>query len=176
MPNSEMVTTNLYGMYRDVLRDAQGRLIWDRGWQRNTIVTDCRRLLASLVRQEPEAAGIQGLQFGEGLSSWDETGPPPANSSQWKLEKLVHTLDWDVLEFKYLDRNGDPDPSTDPTNRLQIKAELGENVPSDKAITLREFGLVGKLGDQALLMNYVTHLAIVKDPSSTLQRTIWLVF
>ena len=26
------------------------------------------------------------------------------------------------------------------------------------------------------LINYVTHPAIVKDPTSTLERTIWLVF
>jgi hypothetical protein len=42
--------------------------------------------------------------------------------------------------------------------------------------TLREFGLVGKLGGSTVLINEVRHAAIVKDPESTLVRTIQLVF
>jgi hypothetical protein len=68
-----------------------------------------------------------------------------------------------------------------PTNRLQIKATLGPNLPrwpdANHAIAnLREFGLVGQISGANTLINYVTHPVIIKDPSSTLTRSIWLVF
>jgi hypothetical protein len=68
-----------------------------------------------------------------------------------------------------------------PTNRLQIVAKLSAGVPNwpdanHATSTLREFGLVGQLNGATVLINYVTHPAIVKDPTSTLERTIWLVF
>ena len=42
--------------------------------------------------------------------------------------------------------------------------------------SLGEFGLVGQLNGVETLINYVTHPVIVKDPLSTLTRTVWLVF
>src|SRR4051812_25613282 len=71
------VTPSLHGQYRDVLRGAQGQIIWDRGWSKNVIVDDCRRLLAELIRGTPGALGIQGLQVGAGLAAWDVNMPPP---------------------------------------------------------------------------------------------------
>jgi len=41
---------------------------------------------------------------------------------------------------------------------------------------LREFGLIASLDGVPVLINYRTHPAIAKDPVSTLERTIWLVF
>jgi hypothetical protein len=70
MPNAENVTVNLHGMYRDVLRDARRRIMWESGWHKNAIVTDCRRLLAGFMRGAPTGAlGIQGLQVGAGLAA-----------------------------------------------------------------------------------------------------------
>jgi hypothetical protein len=48
--------------------------------------------------------------------------------------------------------------------------------PYHSAPTLREFGLVATLNGSEVLLNYRTHPAIAKDPVSTLDRTIWLVF
>jgi hypothetical protein len=42
--------------------------------------------------------------------------------------------------------------------------------------TLREFGLVGQIDGVKALLNEVRHVAIPKDPTSTLVRTIQLVF
>ena len=71
--------------------------------------------------------------------------------------------------------------SATPTNRLQIKATLGPNVPTwpdagHSTSSLREFGLVGKIDGADVLINYVRHPVITKDPASSLERTIWLVF
>jgi hypothetical protein len=174
---------NLQGMYRDVLRDTAGRVTWDRGWQMNAIVTDCRRLLAGFMRGAPPGTlGIQGLQVGTGLAAWDQPpGPPPPTAGQAALvDPHPFTVPVANLQIDFLDLTTDS-VSAAPTNRLQIVASLGPGVPSwpdsDHATsTLREFGLVGQLNGATVLINYVTHPAIVKDPTSTLERTIWLVF
>lgn len=184
MPGFEIVTGELSGVYRDVLRNAHGRVIWDRGWRTNTIVADCRRLLAGFMRGDPTSAvGIQELQVGAGRAEWDQN-PPLPNEMQGSLVDLApYHVPLNSLKIDYLDGGN---PSSNPTRRLQIVATLGPKVPEwpepgnglpiHPTATLREFGLVGQLDGAPVLINYVTHVAIVKDPFSTLERTIWLVF
>ena len=83
-----------------------------------------------------------------------------------------------AMQFTYL--NGST-PSATPTSRLQIVVTLGAHMPSwpdahHASGNLREFGLVASLNGANVLINYVTHPVIVKDPASTLTRTIWLTF
>ncbi len=33
MKNSETPAADLHGMYRDILYDGSGRVVWDRGWK-----------------------------------------------------------------------------------------------------------------------------------------------
>jgi hypothetical protein len=156
-------------------------VIWDGGWHKNTIVGDFRRLLSAFVRGAPVTSlGIQGLQVGAGLASWDAPpGAPPPNPAVTTLvDPSPFTLPRASLQFDFLVGGV---VSGTPTNRLQIKASLGPGVPAwpDAAHptgTLREFGLVGQLEGNPILLNYVIHPAIPKDPASTLERTIWLVF
>jgi len=183
MLNTDVVTANVQGMYRDVLRDAGGRVRWDGGWHKNAIVTNCRRLLASFMRGAPTGTlGIRGLQVGAGLAAWDQPpGPPPPTAGQVALVDLQpFTVSVNNLQIDFLALTSDS-VSNDPTNRLQIVATLGPGVPSwpdanHATSTLREFGLVGELNGATVLINYVTHPAIVKDLTSRLERTIWLVF
>jgi hypothetical protein len=168
----------LKGRYRDVVRAPGGEVLTDSGWSDNAIVLDCRRLLASLMAGAP-AAGIQGILIGAGLPAWDVNGPPAATPGQIALVDpspfLVPVAD---LQIDFLD-NGNV--TATPTNRLQIVASLGPGEPpwpdgSHIASSLREFGLVGQLDGNPALINYVTHPVINKDPTSTLERTLWLVF
>jgi len=168
----------LKGRYRDVLHDADGRVVHDAGWRDNAIVVDCRRLLASFVAGAP-ALGIQGILIGAGLSAWDAGGPPAAGAGQTALVDpspfLVPAAD---LQIDFLDDVG---VTATPTNRLQIVASLGPGEPpwpdaGHVAASLREFGLVGQIGGSPTLINYVTHPVINKDPTSTLERTLWLNF
>jgi hypothetical protein len=177
----ERPLSSLYGMYRDVLRDRNGRVIWDSGWTKNAIVEDCRRLLSAFMRGAPiGSAGIQGLQVGAGSAAWDlAPSPPPPSPSQTALVDpnpfLMPRID---LQFDFL---SGPVVSAAPTNRLQIGATFGPGVPpwpdgTHSSATLREFGLVADLDGSPVLINYRTHPAIPKDPASTLERTIWLTF
>ena len=175
----ETVTRGLYGMFRDVLRDTTGRVTWDGGWRKNLIVTDCRRLLAGFMRGAPTGTlAIQGLQIGAGLAAWDISMPPPTPAQTALVDPFPFTEVRANLTFDYLTGAV---VSPTPTNRLQIFASLGPGKPpwpdaNHGSLTLREFGLAAQLDGVTTLINYVRHPAIVKDPTSTLDRTIWLVF
>jgi len=180
MRGTESVASELKGLYRDVLRDARGGVVRDSGWHPNVIVADCRRLLAAFLHGSPATAlGIQGLQVGAGLPAWDLTGTPAPDPSQTVLvDPQPFTVPLASLKMDFLQG---ATVTTTPTNRLQIVATLGPNMPpwpdaTHSSSTLREFGLVGQLNGQPVLLNCVRHPAITKDPFSSLDRTIWLVF
>jgi hypothetical protein len=167
-------------MFRDVLRDASGRVLADRGWKKNAIVTNCHVVLASFIRGAPATTGIAGLSVGAGLAAWDlPPGPPDPSPTQAALvDPNPFLVPPASLKIDFL--NGGVVTAT-PTGKLQIVATLGPGVPTwpdanHATITLREFGLVATLSGAHVLLNYRTHPAIVKDPTSTLTRTIWLVF
>lgn len=167
------------GQYRDIVFDPAGRVVLDRGWRPNAIVGGCRMLLAAMMRGSPPASGLIGLQVGAGQSAWDSTGPPQATSAQTALvDPNPFTVGPAALRLDFLAGGA---VSAAPTNRLEIQATLGPNLPAwpdpnHPSANLREFGLVATLGGATVLINYVTHLVIAKDPASTLQRTIWLTF
>jgi len=175
----EHVAAEIHGVYRDVLTARDGSFVWDRGWRRNTIVQDCHRLLAGFALGGTVSLGIQGLRVGQGSDAWDQTSPPVPNPAQVALvDPNPFLVPRASLQIDFLD--GATVTAT-PTPRLQIKATLGPNMPSwpdanHASGNLREFGLVGQLNGKETLINYVTHPVIVKDPASTLTRTIWLVF
>jgi hypothetical protein len=176
---TEDATGALHGMYHDVLRGPRGRVRWDRGWTHNTIVVDCRRLLAAFMAGPAFSLGIQGLSVGQGIDAWDASAPPPPSASQTALvDPNPFLVPRAALQIDFL--TGSTITAT-PTNRLQIVATLGPNLPTwpdanHVSGNLREFGLIGRLNGASTLINYVTHPVIVKDPTSTLTRTIVLVF
>ncbi|MEU4520011.1 hypothetical protein AB0F52_15110 [Amycolatopsis sp. NPDC024027] len=169
----------LRGRYRDIVLDAAGRVVLDRGWRSNAIAASCRALLAAMLRGSPPTSGLVGMQVGAGLPAWDSTGPPLATSAQTTLvDPHPFTVGPTAMKLDFLAGNA---VSVAPTNRLQIQATLGPNLPAwpdagHASASLREFGLIATLAGGTVLINYVTHLVIAKDPASTLQRTIWLTF
>lgn len=179
MPLSEAVAS-LRGMYRDVLYDGTGQVTWDGGWRSNAIVTNCHILLAAFVSGKSPTAGITGLWVGAGKDTWDQLpGPPPAQSSDTSLvDPFPYSVPVADLQIDYL--IGDVVSAT-PTSRIQIFAKLGPGTPKwpdppkHTHGTLREFGLYAMLDGNPVLINHVNHLAIPKDPASTLERTIWLI-
>lgn len=184
MPISENPTGALEGRYRDVLRGRDGRVLWDRGWRKNAIVVTCRHLLAGFLKGD-SVLGIDGLAVGAGSAAWDASAPPPPLPSQSALVdpspfRIDRTSPPPGASFQidYLDGGN---VVAGPTNRLQIAVTLGPGVPawpdgSHTTSSLREFGLLGRIGGTDVLLNYVTHPVITKDPFSTLERTVWLVF
>lgn len=178
MATLEHPTFTIEGHYRDVLRAPTGEAIWDRGWKHNAINVSCRQLIASFMRGTPAALGITGLALGAGSETWDLSAPPQPTPTSTLVDKQPWVIPKASLTLDFLD-GGTVVASA--TNRLQIVAQLGPHVPDwpgpgHTTSSLREFALVGQLNGKPALINYVTHPVITKDPESTLERTIWLVF
>ncbi len=178
-----MTKSNLWiqGIYRDVVEDAQRNVVHDSGWISNTITTDCRKLLASFIKNDPGGpAGIRYLAVGQGESSWDDDGAPAPNPDTTTSLKDMYEPPIDVaeLEVVYLTDGGAVSP--DPTRRIRIKATLKDDYPAPLAengtYPLREFGLFGELGGVPYMINCVRHPRIDKHKSETLTREIVLSF
>jgi len=178
MPCAEYPASHLRGFWRDRICHGDGR-VTEGTVQSNTIVVDCRRILSSFMAGAP-SLGVQGMQFGAGLAAWDAAGPPAATAAQTALvDASPFTVPAAAMQFDFVDDLGAV--VAGPTNRLQIVATLGPAEPpwpdaNHIAGSLREFGLIGELNGAPALINYVTHPVINKDPASTLERTLWLVF
>jgi hypothetical protein len=168
-----------HGRFQDILLDADDNQLWRRAWQSNVIVVDCRRLLTGFLRGAPTVSqGIIGLLVGAGLEAWDAPPglPTPDPSQNSLVDPHPFLLPRADLKFDFLTGAV---VSTSPTVKLQIVAELGPNNPpwpdaNHSSSILREFGLVAQLDGTNVLINYRNHPAIDKDPTSTLERTIWL--
>lgn len=172
-----MSSFTIQGIYRDCLRDPGGTLISDSGWRSNMIVLSCRTLLSGFMKNDT-ALGIQALQVGQGDAGWD-TNPPPLPDPN-TLNALTDPAPFEIplaqLTLEYLDTSDNVVAT--PSNRLQITATLGPNVPPapPNPFPLREFGLFGSLGGKLFMIDYIRHPLIQKDAITTLERKVRLIF
>ncbi len=180
MPSDHPTALPLSGFFRDTLLDPDGVPLLETPWQKNVIVDDCRRLLASFMHNAPPTVGVKGLYVGAGHDAWDVTPPAaPVPGTTALVDSHPFLVPPGSLAIDFLDATSTV--TATPTNRIQIVATLAPGVPSwpdgnHATSTLREFGLVASLGGTDVLVNYRIHTAIAKDPTSTLVRTIWLTF
>ncbi len=174
------------GIYRDILKDPDQKIIYDSGWASNNIVERCRILLATFMQNNPAnpSTGIQYLAVGQGEESWND-GLPAVDPARNTLVTPFggEPVSGANLAITYLDASNVATGT--PTTRLQITATLEAGYPPPLSDTepypLREFGLFGHLGPAApggedYLINYIRHPVIHKDDSTTLIRIVQLFF
>jgi hypothetical protein len=178
--------SSIKGIYRDILKDGNNTVIFDSGWVSNVIVDQCRALLAALMKNNTPG-GITCLKVGKGDPNWDTMaeGPPhPIESETGLTDGGPYTVNvGEHLVLHYLHESG---VVVDyPTNRLEITATLGTDVPPSpephlSTYPLREFGLFGEYNDGETTHEYmidcIRHPVIHKDVSSTLVRVVRLYF
>ena len=179
-----MSTTNqlyLQGIYRDVLRDAHGRIKLDSGWRANLVVDNARKLLAAFLKNDtnsPSPLGIQSLQIGKGESTWDDALPTPAATDEGLHDPAPFIVPNNRLQIDYL--NDSDLVVTGPTMRLQVTVTLQPGEPPSVGATLnyplREFGLFGNLGSTPFMIDYVIHPVINKGEEDTFIRSVRLIF
>ncbi len=184
---------SIKGMYRDVLIGPGKHIIYDSGWRSNTIVQQCRVLLAGFMKSDHQASGIQYLAVGQGDDAWDAqwktTTPPAPDPTAIHLKNRFDppisvpppspVQGKEYLEILYLDDSDKPAATGVVTNSLQIKAVFSPGYPAPAQFNtypLREFGLFGRFGTTDYMINYVKHPVIYKDASATLVREIKLYF
>lgn len=178
----EIIGTAIHGIYRDILKGEDDKIIYDSGWVSNTVVDSCRLLLAAFIKNE-QTNGIQFLAVGKGLEEWDKTGAPapdPATTTDL-TNRYQERIPFGDLVFAYLDQNDNElQPGQMPTNRLQITATLKPGYPKPEGLLqsypLREFGLFGKFGNTDYMIDCIRHPVIHKDVSATLIRVVRLYF
>ena len=177
----ENIGTFIKGIYRDVLKAGDGRIIYDSGWNSNAIVNRCRILLSGFMKNEA-TQGIQYLAVGQGQEQWDTTGAPaPDPAAADLINRHNPPIPLGELALVYLDENENELPiSAGPTNRLQITSTLNPGYPPPiaplKTYPLREFGLFGKFGTTDYMIDAIRHPVIHKDESATLIRVVRLFF
>lgn len=180
----EQIGTGLKGIYRDCLVRQGGQVVHDSGWVSNTIVDNCRVLLAAFMHNDPQTPkpyGILGLAVGRGTEAWDQMKQlPKPGAGTLQLEYPYAdsiTIVNNNLHISYLDEQT-AQPSVSCTSQLEITAILEPGYPNttDGPAALREFGLYGMLGNTVYLINYVIHRVIYKAETDTLIRVIRLSF
>lgn len=176
---AEKIGSTMRGIYRDILRDAEGHTIEDRGWQSNTILQGFRFLLAGFMMNET-AAGITGLVVGQGDPAWDTDGTPAPNAETTTalVDPYNPIVPFSELDVVFLDQ--DDQVIAGPSSRLQITATLNPAYPSlispSTNYPLREFGLLARLDNTEILINNIRHPVLHKEETSTLIRIIRLYF
>jgi hypothetical protein len=176
-------TLPIRGIFCDVMKDADSRILYDSGWTSNTIVTRCRVLLTAFMRND-RASGIQYLVVGHGEADWDTKGVPPAdpetttNLANRFGDSISDWISASDLDIQYLDSSDGV--QSDPSPRLQITATLQPGYPTPmpdlNTYPLREFGLFGELDGEPYMINSIRHPVIHKDESATLVRVVRLYF
>jgi len=180
----EPIGASIKGIYRDIFKDRDNRIIFDSGWVSNKIVHRCRTLLAAFMKND-RTKGIQRLKIGKGKPEWDNTGAQVPDESVTGLEdEAPFTIDVKD-KIAYLNEN-DVEVNV-PTNRLQVTATLEVNQPEPPADSnlssypMREFGLFGVYVDESdeeheYMIDCIRHPRIDKDVNTTLVRVVRLYF
>jgi hypothetical protein len=162
----------LEGRYHDVVRDADDRVVSNRGWHSNAITYGAWTVVTALLRNDPNLRGLLFCAVGSGDVAWDRA--PPSSGASAGRTRLRAEVDRRALaesDFVYLDPRGNA--ARGPTDRLEVTARFAW--PQGSKV-LREFGLFG--GDATAtvntgyLMNYVMHPVISLAAGQTLTRRV----
>ena len=168
----EQVPTTATGEHRDVLRDADGRIVWVREWEHNVIVTSLRSLLAALVKGDSQGHAIGWWAVGSGALAWDSPPGAPADAVRQGYSRLVAEVGRKAVPAGAMAFLGGSF-----TNQLEI---ISSFTTADVPVgPLREFGVYGggtAAANSGVLINHRVHPRIDMQPGFTLERTLNLTF
>ena len=141
----------------------------------NTVVDDCSRLIASLMKGQAGYKGIAYWAVGAGAGTWDNNNPPEPKVGDTKLLNETFRKAIKASDITFLDSNDKS--TTSVTNKLQISVTFTEEEANGE---LREFGLFGGNAtgtkDSGIMINRKTHGLIYKTSGMRLERIIRIVF
>jgi hypothetical protein len=160
----------------DRLIDAKtGELIKEYNYC-NTVVNDCSKLIACLMKAQAGYGGLKYWAVGKGDSQWNNDAPPSPAVTDTKL--LVETYRKAIVpatDIVFLDTNNAETATV--TSKIQIKVTFLESEANGE---LREFGLFGGTADgtanSGLMVNRKIHPLIYKTSGMKLERVIRVQF
>jgi len=160
----------LQGIYRDIVHDASGCLVYDSRWSSNCIVDTAWPLLSGLLKNTPDFHGIMYWAVGTGDPVWDSEHII-AECSALRLYNEVARVPVAAEDMTYLNPDGSESEQT--TSRLEVNANFSW---LNETHILREFGIYGgnasESANSGYLINYVIHPAIELTSGSTLTRRL----
>lgn len=168
-------SSNVRGIYRDVLIEPDCGVVCDTGWRSNTIVEGCRVLIAGLM--SGVRGGIKYLAVGQGNPDWDDgtiDDIDPTAKSLWDHD--AKKIELEPAHFAYLVDDVSLRSTQSPTPRLYITVKIPPEFHAAGTLALREFGLIGLLGEEEYMINCIRHPVIHKGPNATLIRNVRLCF
>jgi hypothetical protein len=165
------------GEFCDRLISLEGDIIWERPWQPNLIVNGLRRLLAALIKGDPQGQQLMYWAVGTGEEAWDG-GTLPPEATRRSLEQIYNETARKAIPPAQITFLGGSF-----TNQLEIRLDFTTSDippgPGNQNWRLREFGLFAG-GTAALnsgvLINHRIHPRIDMQDGFTLQRTLRLTF
>lgn len=141
----------------------------------NTVVNDCSKLIASLMKGEPGHQGIKYWAVGSGSGDWNNSGLPSPTVSDTRLLKETFRKAISPSDIKFLD-GGDRETGS-VTNKIQISITFNEGEANGE---LREFGLFGgnasSGANTGIMINRKIHPLIYKTSGMKVERIIRIVF
>lgn len=141
----------------------------------NTVVNDCSKLIACLIKAHTGFTGVKYWAVGKGEPTWNNESLPSPTVNDTSLRNETFRKIIKPEDIIFLDASNKP--STNPTNRLQIKVIFNENEANGD---LREFGLFGGTAsnnaNSGIMINRKIHPLIYKTTGMKLERVIRLVF
>lgn len=136
----------------------------------NLIVNSFLNLVMCLLKQQSDYKGIQYWAVGSGADAWDSNLPNPSLDAT-KLTNEIGRVAISAEDIIFLD--SDYNPTTTPTNILQISHVFGEN---DCNGTWREFGIFGgnatATANSGIMINKRHHAVISKSTDMTIERVM----
>lgn len=165
------------GEFRDRLLSPQQALIWERPWQHNLIVNSLRRLLAALIKGDPQGEQLMFWAVGTGEAAWDD-GTLPPEATRRTLEQIYTETARKAIPPDQITFLGGAF-----TNQLEIRLDFTTADippgPGNQNWRLREFGLFAggtAAPNSGILINHRIHPRIDMQEGLTLQRTLRLTF
>ena len=192
------IDMEIFGKYRDEISKG-GEVIADSGWKSNTIVIDCGRLLAAMMKKDlKNMSGVEYIAFGSGNTDYlafklkiiqlmddffkgsDKTVKvkySPNSTSEWVWAKKLDSSTITYLKSPDITDLGQM--ASGITNRLEIRVTVDENEPTQDSFDFKEFALFSIDGmdiSKIFFINYVSHPGITKTKDMTRKLTIDLAF
>jgi hypothetical protein len=165
------------GEFYDRLVSLEGSVIWEGPWQSNLIVNSLRRLLAALVKGDPQGQHVMYWAVGTGEAAWD-SGTLPSEAARRSLEQIYNETARKAIPPNQITFLGGSF-----TNQLEIRLDFTTGDippgPGNQNWQLREFGLFAGGGatlNSGILINHRIHPRIDMQDGFTLQRTLRLTF
>jgi hypothetical protein len=154
------------GRYRDRLLGPDREPAWERPWERNLIVDELRKLLAALVKGDPQ---------GSGDVTWDAGNLPSEAARRTRTQLFTETARKQIPPGQVTFIGGTF------TNQLELTMQFTTaDIPGGPATwSLREFGVFAggtAASGSGLLLNHRIHPRIDMQPGFTLERTLHLTF